>query len=88
MSRSHRSFGFLDADALFKARHAAGLQQDELAEKIGGSQQQVSGWERGRNGCRIGTLHKLAEALGVPPEQLMVSLDQAPAGGSEQRTAA
>jgi transcriptional regulator with XRE-family HTH domain len=62
---------YLSGEALRKARIAAGLEQAELADRAGATQGQVSGWERGHTGCRLGTLHKLANALGVDPITLV-----------------
>lgn len=56
---------YLSGDALRKARIAAGLEQSQLADRAGVKQGQISGWERGHTGCRLATLHKLADALGV-----------------------
>jgi transcriptional regulator with XRE-family HTH domain len=63
---------YLDGEALRLARANAGLEQAGLAEKVGVNQGQVSDWERGYNGCRLGMLHKLAEALGCEPSALML----------------
>lgn len=63
---------YLNGKALRRARLAAGLEQPELAARVGVNQSQVSDWERGYNGCRLGMLHKLAEALGIPATALML----------------
>ena len=70
MARSEQP-RYLNGEALKHERAKAGLEQAELGARVGASQSQVSGWERGYNGCRLGTLHKLAEALGIPPQRLM-----------------
>lgn len=62
---------YLDGKALRRKRLAAGLEQAQLAEMCGVKQHQVSGWETEYNGCRLGMLHKLAEALGCSPQELM-----------------
>lgn len=62
---------YLDGKALRRERLKAGLEQPELAAKVDVNQGQVSDWERGYNGCRLGMLHKLAEALGIPATALM-----------------
>ena len=62
---------YLDGKALRSKRLAAGLEQAQLAERCGATQSQVSGWETEYNGCRLGMLHKLAKALGCPPQELM-----------------
>lgn len=64
---------YLDGKALRRARLAAGLEQAELAAKVGAKQHQVSDWERNYNGCRIGMLHQLAKALGCQPSELMLA---------------
>jgi transcriptional regulator with XRE-family HTH domain len=70
---------YLDKAALLRKRLEAGLEQAQLAEACGTSQAQVSNWERGTYGCRIGMLHKLAAALGCKPTDLMLNV---PAGDS------
>lgn len=72
MSKSVRP-RYLSGDALRQARLDAGLEQAELAERVGATQGQISGWERGQTGCRIGMLHKLAAALGREPGDLMLT---------------
>ena len=62
---------YLDGKALRRKRLEAGLEQAQLAEIVGVNQSHVSNWETGYNGCRIGMLHKLAEALGCKPADLM-----------------
>jgi len=76
---------YLSGTALRKARIAAGLEQAQLAALAGVTQGQVSGWERGHTGCRLGTLHKLAAALGVDPSALVredAEADDAEADGA------
>jgi len=70
MSRSARP-RYLSGDALRQARKEAGLEQSELAQRVGATQGQIAGWERNHTGCRLGMLHKLAEALGKEPTALM-----------------
>lgn len=48
------------------ARQAAGISQEELAEKIGTKQSQVWRWESNRAEPRISFLKKIAEVTGVP----------------------
>ena len=62
---------YLSGDALKRERAKAGLEQAELAARVGVNQGQVSDWERNYNGCRLAMLHKLAQALGCKPEDLM-----------------
>ena len=47
------------------AREAAGLTQEELAERIGRSVDTVSNLERGASSTRIETAFRIADALGV-----------------------
>ena len=68
---------YLDGEALRLARAKAGLEQAQLAERVDVNQGQVSDWERGYNGCRLGMLHKLAEALGCSPADLMIRQETA-----------
>lgn len=53
------------------ARQRAGLTQQDLAGRIGGTQGQVAAWEGG--GCcpRIDTVVRLAEALKIDPGELL-----------------
>lgn len=53
------------------ARQRAGFTQQELADRIGGSQAQVSGWEDGRTCVRIDSVVRLAEALEIEPGELL-----------------
>jgi len=55
------------AACLVRLRKAAGLTQDQLAERSGISQAQISQLERGTWEPRLGTLISLARALGVAP---------------------
>lgn len=55
---------------LVAARRKAGLTQEELADRCGLHRTEISLLERGGREPRLGTLVKLAEALGVPPERL------------------
>lgn len=48
-----------------KLRKRAGLNQMELAERLGTSQSGVSAWERGRNGPPVRDIKKIARALGA-----------------------
>ena len=54
-----------------RLRQAAGLTQEELAERSGFSQQYISKLERGRRNPTIVTLYELAEGLGVTPADLV-----------------
>lgn len=64
---------YLDGDALHQKRREACLEQAELAERCGTTQQQISKWERGDYGCRLAMIGKLANALGCQPRELMLA---------------
>jgi transcriptional regulator with XRE-family HTH domain len=53
------------------ARIAAGMTQEELAERSGFSQQYISGLERGKRNPTIVSIYELGQALGVSHEQLV-----------------
>lgn len=52
-------------DLLRRVRLDAGLNQTELASRIGASQSQVSRWERGEDEPHVSELRKIAEATGA-----------------------
>ena len=58
------------ANAL-RLRQAAGLTQEQLAERSGFSQQYISKLEQGRRNPTVVTLHELASALGVSHVELV-----------------
>ena len=55
---------------LKRLRQERGLTHEELAARIGRSQAMISAYEHGRNRPRAASLAALAQALGVPKEQL------------------
>ena len=55
---------------LFKARKTRGITQQGLAERCGLHRTEISLLERGGREPRLGTIVKLAGALGVPLESL------------------
>ena len=61
----------IDPDRLRRARERRLLTQADLAARIGGSEATVNRLERGRNPARISTVRRLAEALGVPADELL-----------------
>lgn len=73
----------LDGDALRSARERAGLSQNDLARRLGlASGGRISLWERGEARPRSPhLLHLLAEALEIPPVQLLAP----PEGGPSLR---
>ena len=54
-----------------RLRKAAGLTQEQLAERSGFSQQYISKLEQGRRNPTVVTLYELAEALGVSHVELV-----------------
>ncbi|MBI5627593.1 MAG: helix-turn-helix transcriptional regulator [Candidatus Rokubacteria bacterium] len=58
-------------------RQSEGLKQDELAQQSGISVSFISMIERGDRSPALETLCDLAEALGVPPHELLVPPDAA-----------
>jgi len=52
------------------ARRRAGLSQQSLADRAGGGQAQVAGWEGGCS-AKIDTVVRLAEALDIEPGELL-----------------
>jgi transcriptional regulator with XRE-family HTH domain len=60
----------LVARNLRRLRKAKGLSQSELATDAGLHQHHVSEIENGRLDLRLGTIHKLARALGAAPREL------------------
>lgn len=55
---------------LRRARETAGISQEELAERIEVHRTEISLLERGGREPRLGTMVKLAVALGTTPEAL------------------
>lgn len=53
-----------------RARLAAGLTQEELAERSGFSQQYISELENGRRNPTIVSIYEIGQALGVLPDAL------------------
>lgn len=51
-------------------RERAFMTQLELADKSGVAKTTVNRLERGHHAARFSTIKKLAQALGVPPEEL------------------
>jgi transcriptional regulator with XRE-family HTH domain len=69
---------FMLLDVFLKARHAQGLTQAQVAEKIGTSQSAVARMEsgRGQHSPSLATLTKYAKALGCKLELRLVSSPQ------------
>lgn len=69
----------IDRFRLIALREARGLTQGQLAVKSGVAQAHLSRLETGkRTNVKVSTLQKLASALGVQPEDLMVKLRRLP----------
>lgn len=65
------------------ARADAGLTISELAERAGVSRDTISNAEKGRHGLQTHTLHKIAQALGKAPSELLAEEERlAPKAGS------
>lgn len=62
------------AENLTRARRAADLSQRELADQCHLHRTEISLLERAGREPRLGTLIKLAAALGVPPESLCTGM--------------
>ncbi|HEY1926626.1 MAG TPA: helix-turn-helix transcriptional regulator [Caulobacteraceae bacterium] len=54
-----------------RARNAADLTQEVLAERTGRTQQYISGLENGRRNPTIIVLFEIAQVLGVTPAELL-----------------
>ncbi len=59
---------------LRRAREIAGISQEELAERIEVHRTEISLLERGGREPRLGTMIKLAVALGTTPEALCAGI--------------
>jgi transcriptional regulator with XRE-family HTH domain len=71
---SDENIGPILGRSLRAARRRAGLTMDALAEMSGVSQPHLSQMENGRVSPSISTLYRLANALGVSPQQLLPSM--------------
>lgn len=56
---------------LAKFRKSAGLTQQQLAERVGVSRQQIQKWECGERTPKLKNIIKLAAALDLPLEELI-----------------
>lgn len=65
-----------------RARHAAGLTQEELARRVGVGVRNVPGWESGKSVPRAKTLRRIAEVTGVEVSELVVLEDTSEAARS------
>lgn len=65
--------GHLDVPKIAKMRDAAGLTQQEAADRAGVSRQRWNDIERGRKlNMEVGTLYAIAAALGCAPCDLLI----------------
>lgn len=60
-----------DPDRLYRCRIRARLTLEQLAEKAGTSKSTAWRLETGNAAAEVETLHRIAEALGCPVEDLM-----------------
>ena len=58
-------------EKLYELRRAAGLSQEELAERLNVSRQAVSKWESGASDPSTANLIALAKLFGTTPEELL-----------------
>ena len=58
-------------DKLREARERRFLTQQQLADKAGTSKANISRLESGEQNARMSTIVRLAEALGIAPEELV-----------------
>ena len=62
------------------ARREIGLSQEALAERANLHRTEISHLERASRDARLGTIVKVAQALGVPPSSLLRGISQPIAG--------
>jgi transcriptional regulator with XRE-family HTH domain len=68
---------------LARLREAAGLTQAQLANKANLSIDTLRGWEQERSLPRVDDAFRLAKALGVGVEKLIIAVDMETAGRGE-----
>jgi transcriptional regulator with XRE-family HTH domain len=61
-------------EMLSREREKAGMSQPQLAEAAGVPVASLRNWEQGRRSPRAPAVLRLAKALGVPPDELMLAL--------------
>lgn len=68
---------FTLADRLTKARHCAGLSQNEMAYRLEYTRRTLSEWERGHRSPRIAIIREWALICGVDAEWLLEGMLEA-----------
>jgi transcriptional regulator with XRE-family HTH domain len=63
-------------ESLAALRRRRFLTQTELANQVGVSMKTVQAWEGGRAQPRLRHIPPLAEALGIPPAELLTLVEQ------------
>lgn len=74
---SWKGFAVGIGDRIRFFRKKKDLNQEELAQIVGVSQDAISSYERGKNDPPLATIAKIATALGVPASRLIEDPDQA-----------
>ena len=69
--RSERELAKLLADKIASERRAHGWRQQDLADATGIARPNIARLESGRRMPKISTLHRIAQALSIPVEELM-----------------
>lgn len=69
--RKHPDFLRRVANSVATRRLAAGLTQEQLAELVGTAARNIQRIESGRHNMTLITVARLADALGVSPEELV-----------------
>ncbi|HEY9790978.1 MAG TPA: helix-turn-helix transcriptional regulator [Candidatus Obscuribacterales bacterium] len=63
------------AEVLERRRQEVGISQEELAKRAGISRTYLSDIERGLRNISVGTLSKLAAAMGIAPSKLLATAE-------------
>lgn len=75
-SREHSAFGL----AIRELRSVRGISQEQLGHDSGLHRTYVGGIERGERNPSLANILKIAEALGVPPSELLAVSERISAG--------
>ena len=59
-----------------EARRASGIQQEELAERVGLTRTSISNYERGTQNLTVESLYAICAALKIEPYTLLPSLEE------------